>query len=354
MITIITEITVISPDSAGSKGDEAVVRGALTVFRGADVTLLTPNNPQFSWSSELLDLAGSFNEKMVRFDELENSIIKSTTLIVLGTDIVDGTDRIDSSLCRLGAVEKNKKLGGKSLIFLSFRSNVNEKILSKIELIGDDLDKVLWFCRDFKSIEHFNRQCGLSCSFFPDFAFYVKSISSIKSEKIINLISEKKKGKVVVGVNNCHHSFISFYPYSIENIRRYVSDVVRTVKEELGDVLFVFIPNDIRQWGGMWSDYKFAQFAFCICEDEGIVLPADLKFIKLLSIVSHLDLVITGRMHLAISSIMSEVIPIIFTGSGYTDFSNVDKCLGMISNRIGDYELVVSSPEELKKNFIYG
>ena len=245
------DITVIPPDSAGSRGDEAVVRGALTVLSGANITLLTPNNPHLSWGSELLDLAGTFSEKMVNIEDLENTIIKSTVLVVLGTDTIDGTENKESSMCRLAAIEKNKQLGGKSLVFMSFKHDVSDSIVSKIKSIGDCPDSVLWFCRDSDSIKNFVFQCGLRCEYFPDFAFFVKSNSSERSKKVIRVMEEIESGKYVVGINLCHHAFISFYSYDIDNVVKYVQGVINSVKSELGSVVFIFIPNDVRQWGGI-------------------------------------------------------------------------------------------------------
>ena len=336
-------VTIITPDSAGSKGDEAMVRGALHVFRGSWFRLLTTERQDRSWKAELLDLCGSFDEIVVPFNDLAAGVIPNSILVVLGADIIDGTSGIDASLSRLRAIRKCASGGGKAMVFMSFRSDVNSRIKGFIKEVSQT-GNVEWFCRDSQSASNFQSQIGIECRVFPDFAYYCSPANIAYSSNIISTIKRAKaSGKTIVGVNFCHHSFSSFHTYSEMNIADYTGTVINYIQQVFDNSFFVMIPHDTRKWPKSWTDAEFAEFSRRFFGDEGIVLPAEISYVEILNIVPQLDLIVTGRMHLAITSFRSGVIPVMYTGKGEnTGYRMVDKCRGMFGDRIGTDMLVAT------------
>ena len=344
-------ITIIPPDTAGSKGDEAVIRGALNVFKGLSITLMTPGNKELSWKTELPDRAGEFDEVTISKDGNNVKMDDPCTLVIPGTDVIDGTGLKSSSLLRLKLVAENSMLGGKTAVFMSFRKNVDKEIIEIIKRIEKDKrGDILWTCRDNDSIINFRDQTGIEPSYFPDFAYYAESDETDRVKCICHYLNRKKEeNKVVVGVNLSSHSFSSFYDYSPDNVKKYILSVIDTICEIEKNPIFVFVSHDLRKVIGAMSDYDFSCLASQITKNESIVLPNYLKYPELKSVIHEMDYIVTGRMHVSVSSFAQNVPSVLFTGKGRSSYSMVDKCYGMYEDRIGCKELVATNNEELKR-----
>lgn len=83
-------VTVVAADSAGSKGDEALMRGVFDVFSGCMIRVLTTVRADRSWSTELPDPCGSFDDMIAPSDNIALGAIEAS-MIELGRLI-----RVDS------------------------------------------------------------------------------------------------------------------------------------------------------------------------------------------------------------------------------------------------------------------
>lgn len=338
-------LTIVAPDSFGSKGDEALIRGALCVFKGDEIELLTTNFHELSWRLELLDICNQFHESIVPFENISEGICKRTTLIIIGADVMDGTCGFISAASRIDAIIKNEKLGGTSLIFSSFRSDVDFELLERISILKGFGSRVKWYLRDYASLDNFVAQTGMAGAYFPDFAFYCPKLCSSRTNEILSRVSlVKSRKQVVVGLNCSYHSFKSFYDKeTVEHANEYVSSVVNAIYKVIPDAYIFLITHDTRSWNGSWTDYDFALHALQFVGERGELLPKNITYPELLSILPCFDFIISGRMHLTIAAFRSEVIPILYTGDGSkSEYSMIDKCKGMFDARMGCPELVVS------------
>lgn len=233
-------VTVITPDSAGSKGDEAMVRGMFEVFSGCRIRILTTERADRSWSTELPDYCGSFDEVIVPFGDIASAVNGEGTLVVLGADVIDGTCGVEASLSRIAAIRRCIDCGDRAFIFMSFRSDVDQKIIDAIKNVTQSSEtRVRWFCRDSVSASNFEKQTGFGCERFPDFAYYCKSADLGHSAAVIREIGvARNSGRSIVGINFCHSSFSSFHAYSEEGIADYVGSVFSAVNEIFEDVFF--------------------------------------------------------------------------------------------------------------------
>lgn len=339
---------VIAPDSSGSKGDEAMVRGVLNILHGQEIVILTTPNPSYAWQAELLDRCGEFEEIMVPFNDISRGILSKGTLIVLGADVLDGTCGIDPAMSRLYAMKKMNELGGEVYAFCSFRSNVQPEILRMIKCLGVS---VHWFLREELSCNNFFRNTGIKAEFFPDFAYYCETFETdyviAVKEKLASL---KETGRKIIAVNFAQTSFDSFFKEN-DNVsrRKYVMETLNIVEDKLKNPFFILIAHDIRTYKNSWSDCQFQELAASMLdEDNCISLRRDITYPELLTILPEFDCVVSGRMHLAVAALRSGCVPVIYTGTGEKGrYTMVEKCRGMMKNRIGDETFVATDRAEL-------
>lgn len=341
--------TVLVPDGAGSKGDEALIRGCLNVLNGDNITILNPRSAL--WSDKLLDRNLDFMEKYEPLETLSNAINDKTTLIVLGTDVIDGTQGLESSLRRLETVEKAIELGGKAYVFCSFRSDAPKDIINKIKSLNG---KIRFYLRDYISIENFKNQIDDKVEYFPDFAFFCERQETIRTNSIEQLLDSKKvDGKTVIGLNFSEHSFISFYDdVNMENRKKYVSSVIDIINEHITNAYFVLISHDFRKWENHLSDDDFSNIALEYLKTKGfdnetLLIDSTILQPELQVILKKVDIVISGRMHLSVASFRNNVLPIVYTSyRKKAKFNMFEKVKGMFESRLGHAELVAKNEEE--------
>lgn len=342
----------ILPDGPGSKGDEALLRGFLNVLNTPKLIVLNPRT-EF-WCDTIPDRALSFEEHNIPLEKMADALHHPHKLFVLGTDTIDGSCGLESSLPRISAANEVALAGGDVFIFCSFRSDVNETIISAIKALPDN---VHFFLRDELSLANFNASVQRECSFFPDFAFFAERLDTLSVQEAVSHLEKLAHRQTpLIGVNYSEPSFLSLYSdHTLVNRLTYVSTLYEAIIEVLPNAHIVLISHDTRHWENYLSDSDYQQLALRYAQQKGYsaaltVLPSRLSHSELLGILPLLDVVISGRMHLGIASIRSNVIPLIFTGDGANGkWSMIDKVRGMMGNRLNNADNVVSNLPSLKK-----
>lgn len=339
---------VVLPDGTGSLGDEAMVRGVLRVLGNDDITVVSPDLMR-QWSDRILDVSCDFSEVSVPLVNMKDVITCGSTMLMIGADVLDGTCGIESSLYRLDCASKCIELGGKVHAFCSFRSDVDDKIISSIKGLGKNIS---WHLRDELSVQNFERQTGLKGDFFPDFAYYCNINNSSYVEKVLNDLSDlKRKGRNIIGLNFSQQSCNSFYSDNkVSSWNNYVYEVINLVKQKLDNPFFVLISHDERKWDTHLSDTEFQKIAADMLNpDEYLLLKDDITYPELLLILKGLDYLISGRMHLSVAAFRSGIVPIVYTGDSKDGlFSMAEKVRGMFMSRIGRDDLVATTLSELR------
>lgn len=347
------EVTIIPPDAVGSKGDEAMLRGALNLFAGSKIRVLSPRREL--WKGWLVDKNELFSEEFVPLEELARFITQPTHLIIIGGDVMDGIFSTKETLCRLAAAERVIQLGGRADVFsCSFRTGVAEEILEKIKSIGEQLR---FHLRDMQSLQHFKQQTGLKADYFPDFAFLCERALTEKTKEINQQIREKKEAQyIAVGVNFCEHACKGFFEHpNVEQRKQYIAPIIDKIDFVLGKrACYVLVPHDIRSWEGHFSDEAHAMLAMeyikAHCASDTVIKVDDfLPETEILSVLPELDIFISGRMHLDIAAIRSGVVPIGYIGNRTKSYRNIEKFKGMFMGRIGRNDLVVGTEEEFEQ-----
>lgn len=100
---IVEPVVLVPPAGAGSKGDEGVLCGALSLIEGFPVRIGNPD-PGPSWTSVLGDVGSDpdgLTENQLPIPDLLSELRGGDLLVVIGADVVDGTCGLDPALVRI-------------------------------------------------------------------------------------------------------------------------------------------------------------------------------------------------------------------------------------------------------------
>jgi len=345
-------LLILPPSSPGSKGDEGMVRGALYMTNGINTVLLNPDTSP-SWIDLLGDEYSSAETLQEELGPLLNfapKILPADELLVLGADVIDGTCGLDPSFMRLDLMDNALSVGAGVSVFCSFRSNVNPAIIERIKA----MPKASFYLRDELSLHSFKSQTGMVAEFFPDFFSFcgVNNSARVKSYRQ-RLISKKRSGQTLVGLNFSEHAFRSLYDeHNQANRERYVESVVSSVLDAVPNAFFALFSNDSRRWDNFPPDSEYQNLARSSLltrtdQDCFVLVDPDITYPETISLLSSVEIMVTGRMHLCLAASRSGTVPIVLMGHG-KGYSSIEKMKGGFDKYIGTTTLVVPETKELE------
>jgi glycosyltransferase involved in cell wall biosynthesis/SAM-dependent methyltransferase len=351
MSSVLKRSTLIFPPAgAGSKGDEAMIRGALRLFNSEDVTII---NPEYrSWKAELENTC-DFNEIYYN-DEIFNDLVNSATIVVfVGADVLDGSAGVQGSIVRLDAMAASVKAGAQVYAFFSYRSDVDSEIVSRIQGLTNS-SLIHFFLRDEKSLERFRIfYRPVNCNFFPDLAFFAHDVAEIPEKNIRNF------KRPTIGLCFSEQSFrATRVDITDENRKNYLLSYIQVVATVFPDSDICLISNDIRMWNEFWSDYDYSVACHDLLKGMGFkggvrVVNPIASYRDIIEELRSVDILITGRMHLAIASFISWTLPIVVTGKSFESKDDLkqrgmfDKARGMLDWCFGRPDFVVTDTNGL-------
>jgi hypothetical protein len=203
------------------------------------------------------------------------------------------------------------------------------------------------------SLRRFRDQTGLEAEFFPDFFIYCPRKETDRCRAAKKLLAKARiAGKTAIGLNFSEHAFRSFSDiHDSVHREKYVADVLATLCPMVQDPYFLLISNDTRCWENFPSDSYYQKIAYEWLKTNGresstSLLDPLVTYPEVLNLLDGLDMVISGRMHLALAAFRNHVIPICLMGIG-KGYSSADKMRGTFDKFIGRTELVPSNTDEL-------
>ena len=352
MITASGERTIIFPPAgSGSKGDEGMLRGALRLFPAEEVVVINPEVR--TWRGEIDDVC-EFDEVYYDQKNYKDLIGGDTTVVFVGADVIDGSAGIPGSLLRLDAVEMSMDAGARVFVFFSYRSDIDSEIKSRLEKLTKS-PRIYFFLRDESSLKRFQAsyQCG-NAYFFPDLAFFSCEIDAYTEKRL------QDGRKFTIGLNFSEQSFrATRAEINDENRRFYIKENIDSIVSVFPDANFCLIANDIRMWHGFWSDYDYAVECQSILAglnfagEVGVISPIA-SYKNNIQALRTVDILIAGRMHLAIASFIAWTLPIVVTGKSFESKEDLkqrgmyDKAAGMLEWCFGRSDCVVTSSLELR------
>lgn len=354
----VERVILVPPAAPGSKGDEGMLLGALRILNFVPVHLLNPETESL-WTDVLSksDDMLLVTEHQGAFADFLPQIRATDAVLMVGADVVDGTCGLHAALERLDFLKEAISRGARGTVVCSFRSNVNQDIAGRLK----DLEASV-FLRDLKSLENYLLQVGARCEFFPDLSYFAAPVdlrdrsSDLELTAWISQIHER--GGKVVGLNFSEHMFRSLSDDHTDEARSaLVKDVIDQILKVTPDVYFVTISNDNRQWPNFISDTDYQGLAAKVLAhqiggERFRVYDSYASYCDNIALMRHLDLLVTGRMHLAHAAVRQGIVPLIVMGSerGYT---STDKMRGMYETVFETDSGVVNNVEALSAAILW-
>lgn len=351
-------VLIISPAGSGSKGDEAMMRGALNLLVGESVCILNPQ--QRSWTEELTDLAGTFTELPYTPEYLSEEFCQGSVLFVVGADVIDGSVGLDNSLLVLDALQVAHESNRLAVTFFSFRSDPAPEIIAKIKSL-ESSPHLYFFPRDHDSAARFKERFPAAHStFFPDLAFYCPSLplEQFKANELVQNFHPEISP--FVAINFSEQSFrASRLAPTDANRHLYIRSIIVPLLRAYPHHKVRLFISDTRGWANFPSDYQYALMAKTIISEDfpGKVVETINPFVRFsenIELLRDAALLITGRMHLSIAAFRAGTVPIAATGKSLSENGTTpqqagmfDKVRGMFHRCMGRRDLVVTELEEL-------
>lgn len=288
----------ISPTGPGSLGDQAMLEAAsswLLDNRGGRAFVI-PDSPPLRSATEIWAAGGLPGQALISL----KAVTRADTLLYIGADVLDGVYGAGSSLKRLRLLSLNRRLGGQVRVLGCSWSE------TPAPEVAEFLRKAPWLdvlARDPISQGRMSRAIGREVRLVADLAFLMKPEARAEgARKAIDWIRGKKAGgATVLGVNLSGHTIRKLPDRSTAP----VAETLSRWLEDDPDRVIVLLPHDVRP--GYAGDLKVLaelrdrlseRHADRIYDPEGNLDAWDLK-----AMAGEVDLVMTGRMHLAIASL---------------------------------------------------
>lgn len=305
-------ILVLPPAGKGSLGDEAILQGLQNgiIEQHGDLkirqVLLNIDRPLTLRGRALAPL------KVVPWSRLSElafitSLLRVRHVVVLGADVIDGKYDVNRPLFYLKlcnwALAANVPARVASF---SFSENPEQAV---IKAIGSADDRLRFFSRDPVSKERFERFTGRTAELTADLAFLLSpSKESEPYQSCARWVDERRSsGHILIGLNFNALTFVRPYEDSVASCRKFVESAL----SENPNIDMVMLPHDYRTNHSdlivLQDVYKGLDDAF---RERIYFVETTLHAWDVKGIVSLLDLVVTGRMHLAIAALGQLVPPI--------------------------------------------
>ncbi|MCB4768721.1 glycosyltransferase [Ancylobacter sp. Lp-2] len=341
-------IILVPPATPGSKGDDGMLRGVIELFRDRPVVIanLSADCRWLDW----LDLPagyGHVSEAPGPFQGYGERLEPGDVLLVLGADVVDGSCGLESSFERLDLVGEAVARGHGVFVFCSFRSRVAPEILERLRL----MPSVAFRLRDKRSLANFERQLGRKGTFFPDLSFFCPTEANAASEATLARIAGAGDRHPVLGLNFSEQSFRYFSGEPTEEKRRdFVARILGELSRAHPQAFYVLMSSDARGWENHPSDEDYEALALDWIEanlgpDRAVRVDPGVGFGGNVLVLKAVDLVVTGRMHLALAALRAGTVPLIMMPED--TLSSSDKMRGALDTYLGSAETAISDVDQL-------
>lgn len=306
-------VLILPPAALGSLGDEAMVAASIEYLRDKQdvrhVGLVAYGTVR-DWENfgpipgvELRHHAfRGFWKAMFRFASV---VTRYDRFYCLGADVLDGYYSENSTLQRLSLVSLAAKTGVKtSVLGFSFNEKPAPAAIEALRKLPKD---VRLCARDPVShgrlVHHLQRPVDL----VADLAFLLcPDEKSTASSAVLQWIGEQRaKGQTIIGVNANYKLVQNLETQELDRLTQVYVDTLVELHSKNAQFSFVLIPHDFRHIEGEVNDIELAQAIMS-------ALPADMQpycsqmptpcsAAEIKGVCGSLDLVISGRMHLAIA-----------------------------------------------------
>lgn len=298
------------PDAPGSLGDEAMLAAGMTYLANQGIKRVGIINFKSNAHWENLALvtntvnmqsyfgSGSWKERF-RFVQ---TVSQYDRFYSVGADVMDGFYSERRTLRSINLAALAAKTGADTTI-LGFSFNEHPTPAS-IQALADLPASVRLCCRDPISYERLTHHLPRPVDLVADVAFLLQPAKD--SELATGVSSwvhqQQSAGRTVVGINANSLHMQSLPEFGFDDLIRLYADALAELFSKEQILSFLMIPHDFR---GQDSDVSLAKAILEALPPEikpyCMQVPTPCSAAEIKSICADLDLVFTGRMHLAIA-----------------------------------------------------
>ncbi|MHB1052281.1 MAG: polysaccharide pyruvyl transferase family protein [Thiobacillus sp.] len=304
-------ILIVPPATDGSLGDQALLSGLSELVAeksgGKLVQLILPGWHPIKYSQATPEAVTlDFNSRAQKI-KLLFYIARCKHFGVVGADVMDGKYSPDLVEVMVSMCNKVFRAGIPTTIFgFSFSDTPNPRAVVALR----QLDKgVQCFCRDPISLKRFVEFTGHSAELVADLAFHMQPALISQTANLANdwVIEKRKLGLSVVGLNANVLTALG----NTEDLFKSYAREITFLFEQNNLLAFLMLPHDLRK--GQSDFDSLARILDEIPEkyhDKIHLLAPPFDSWDVKSLASKVDVVLTGRMHLAIAA-LSQCTPVI-------------------------------------------
>jgi polysaccharide pyruvyl transferase WcaK-like protein len=313
-----SSVLILPPAPPGSLGDEALVSGAIDFLKRSGIKRIgvISYKPSLQWKnldalSDNIELHHHFLGGYLRapnaFPKFINAVSQYQHFYCIGADVMDGYYNEEDSLQRLKFTVLATEMGVEAdVLGFSFNDQPQSKI---VEALRNLPPKIRLCARDPVSYRRLVERLNRPVELVADLAFL---LDAVEDSEIVRNVSkwigqQQAEERIVVGIN-ANYKLIE--QLEIPEIERLVKIYVATLSELYSQGLslsFVLIPHDFRNIEGKNSDVVLANAIWEELSPEiqahCLKVPTPCSAAEIKGIAGKLDLVLSGRMHLAIASL---------------------------------------------------
>lgn len=321
-------VLILPPAALGSVGDEAMVTACIEHFIDKGVKRIglvsygsIRNWEQFKPMTGAVELHhfcfGGFWKDMFKFAHV---VSRYEEFYCLGADVMDGYYSELDTLQRLKLVSLATKMGANATI-LGFSFN-NQPVPACVQAFRDLPLKVRLCARDPISHERLVYHLKRSIELVADLAFLLRPAkdSEIASSVTYWTYEQHTNQRIVIGINANYKLIQNLEVKVFDNLTQVFVDTIVKLYSKNDKFSFVLIPHDFRNIEGEVNDIILADAIWKALPVEiqsyCIKVPTPCSAAEIKSICGDLDIVLSGRMHLAIACLGQGTPPACITYQG--------------------------------------
>ena len=303
-------VMVLPPWSPGSIGDEAVMRTAIAQLRklGFKMITLIAYEPNESWGhvgelDSLFDLQAFFKHQTWRSQmTFAQRVSRCAQFYVFGTDMMDGFYGEQLSVDRATLAGLAARVGVRTqIVSISFNNTPTPGSVSALRALPA---AVRITARDPISHERLVRIIQRPIELAADVAFLLEPETDSQTVKTTLdwVRAQKAMGRTVVGVN-VNHLLLRHVPgLTPEQLACTHARAIEELIAQNAQLSFLMVPHDVRD---EVSDVSLARDVLADLPAElkpyAMQVPSPFHAPDIKAIVAELDIVLSGKMHLAIA-----------------------------------------------------
>lgn len=307
---------ILPPADPGSLGDEALVNATFSHLKklGAKKIGVVSYKNTPKWKNikpdETIEMEDFFKNNSLKSNfKFLSAISHYEILYCLGADVLDGFYNKFHSIQRIKMLDMAVMTGAKSTA-LGFSFNAKPDP-DTVETLSKLSSKVRLCARESISQKRLIRLLKRPIELVADVAFLLQPKESKITKKVSAWINEQHgKGRIVIGLNTNYKLVNELKSKNISDLINVFQNTIKTLYSKNKKFSFVLIPHDFRQIKSEINDDTLADKIFKALPRNialnSIKIPSPFSAAEIKSICSNMDLVLSGRMHLAIACLGQE------------------------------------------------